>query len=61
MNEMTLPFRHMILNSGPGGLRPSTLPLTEVPHNIESLRVSGEEIFCSYKLEGQSGVRTHDL
>ena len=27
MNEMTLSFRHRIRNSGPGGLRPSTLSL----------------------------------
>ena len=27
MSEMTLSFRHMIRNSNPGGLRPSTLPL----------------------------------
>ena len=27
MNEMTLPFRHMIRNSNPGGLSPSTLTL----------------------------------
>ena len=27
MNEMTLSSRHRIRNSGPGGLRPSTLPL----------------------------------
>ena len=27
MNEMTLPSRHKIQNSNPGGLRPSTLPL----------------------------------
>ena len=27
MNEMTLPSRHRIRNSSPGGLRPSTLPL----------------------------------
>ena len=27
MSEMTLPFRHRIRNSSPGGLRPSTLPL----------------------------------
>ena len=27
MNEMTLPSRHRIRNSYPGGLRPSTLPL----------------------------------
>ena len=27
MNEMTLPYRNRIQNSGPGGLRPSTLPV----------------------------------
>ena len=27
MNEMTLSSRHTIRDSGPGGLRPSTLPL----------------------------------
>ena len=27
MNELTLSSRHGIRNSGPGGLRPSTLPL----------------------------------
>ena len=27
MNEMTLPSRHRILRSSPGGLRPSTIPL----------------------------------
>ena len=27
MNEMTLPSRHRIRNSSPGGLGPSTLPL----------------------------------
>ena len=32
--------------------------VTEVPHNIESLRVSGEENFVSLKLNGQSEVRT---
>ena len=26
MNEMTLPSRHRIQNSNPGGLRPRTLP-----------------------------------
>ena len=34
---------------------------TKVPHHIESLRLSGEEIFFSLKLEGQSKVRTRDL
>ena len=27
MNELTLPSRHRIRHSSPGGLRPSTLPL----------------------------------
>ena len=27
INKMTLPSRHRIRNSNPGGLRPSTLPL----------------------------------
>ena len=40
MNEMTLPSRHRLRNSCHDSLRPSTLP-----HNIESLRVTGEEIF----------------
>ena len=33
----------------------------EAPHNIESLRVSGEETFASLKSECQSGGRTRDL
>ena len=37
------------------------LSVTEVPHNIESLRVSEEETFVSLKLEGQSSVRICDL
>ena len=45
--DMTLPYSRRMRNSNPGGLRPSTLPLvTEAPHNIESSRVSGKEIFC---------------
>ena len=39
MREMTLPCRHRIRNSNPGGLRPSYLSVSEAPHNIESLRV----------------------
>ena len=35
------------------------LSATEVLHNNESLRVSGEDFIL--KLEGQSGVRTRDL
>ena len=37
------------------------LSVTEVPHNVDFLRVSGKETFVSLKLEGQSGVRTRDL
>ena len=51
INEMTLPSRHIIRNLSPGGLRPSTLPSdTEVPHNIEYLRVSGEESFYLFEI-----------
>ena len=40
----------MIQNSSPGGLRPSThLSVREVLHNIQSLRVSGEETFCFFE------------
>ena len=45
MNEMTLPSRHRIRNSNAGGLVPSSLSLGPALHNIESLRVSGEETF----------------
>ena len=62
MNTMTLPSRHRIRNSSPGGLRPSTLPLDHGgSRNIKSLRVSGEETFVSLKLEGQGGVRNRDI
>ena len=63
MNEMTLPSRLRIRNSSHGSLRPSTLPLGHgsSPQYIEALRVSGETHFVSYKLEGQSGVRTCDF
>ena len=59
MNELTLPSRHIIRNSSPGGLRPSTV--MEAPYNIESLRMSGGKHFGYLKLEGQSGVQTRDL
>ena len=56
MNEMTPPSRHSIRNS-----YPRLAGSEEVPHNIESLRVSGEEtFFVSLKVEGQSGVRARD-
>ena len=46
MNEMTLPSRHGIQNSSPGGLKPSTLPLGHGGYgNIEYLRVSGKKYF----------------
>ena len=42
---MTLPSRHTIRNSNPGGLMPSSPPLGPGPRNIEYLRVSREETF----------------
>ena len=45
MHEMSLPSGHVMLNPSAGGLRPSTLSVTDPPHNTESLRVSGEETF----------------
>ena len=41
--------------------RARDLSVTEVPHNIETLRVREEEHFVSLKLEGQNWVRTCDL
>ena len=62
MDEMTLSSRHRIQNSSPGGLRPSTLPpVTEAPHDTESLQVSGKKYFVSIEIEDQSGARTRDL
>ena len=57
MNEVTLPSRHRFQNSGPGGLRSSTLPLSDkAHHNIETLRVIGEETFrFFFILEGKPG------
>ena len=50
MNEMTLPFRHRIRNSGPGGLRPNTLPLGHGGSPQYSIsRVSGEETFYFFE------------
>ena len=60
MNQMSLPFKHRILNSIPGGLRPSTLPLGH-GHLKKKLRVSGEETFASLKSECQNGVRGRNL
>ena len=67
MSKITLPSRHRIRNSSPGGLRPSTLPLSHggssASHNTYewSLRVSGKESFVSLKPECQSGGRIRDL
>ena len=33
----------------------------EVPNKSASSQVSGEETLCSFKREGQSGVRTRNL
>ena len=66
-DKITLPSRYRIRNSSPGGLRPSTLPLSHgvssAPHNTYgwSLRVSGKESFVSLKPQCQSGGRTRDL
>ena len=50
-DEMTLPSGHRTRNSCPGGLRPSTLPLVHGgSHNIESLRVSGEETLSFFEI-----------
>ena len=67
MNKITLPYRHRIRNSSPGGFRPSALPVSHggssAPYNTYewSLRVSGKKIFVSLKPECQSGGRTRDL
>ena len=46
MNEMTMSSRHRIQNSGPGGLRPSTLPLDHgCSPQYGLLHVDGEETF----------------
>ena len=60
MSEMTLPSRHRILNSNPGGLRPSTQPLAHggSPQYCV-LRVDGEGIFLF--LSSQLLLTTEDL
>ena len=60
---MTLPSRHMIRNSNPGGLRPSSLLLSHggSPRYWIFTSEQGRNSFFSLKLEGQSGVRTRDL
>ena len=67
MDKMTLPSRHRIRNSSPGGLRPSTLPLrhggSSAPHNTYewSLQVSGEETIVSLTPECESRGQIRDL
>ena len=46
MTEMTLPSRHRIRKAW---CRARYLSVTEVPHNIESLRVHEEETFCFFE------------
>ena len=58
MSEMTLPSRHRIRNSKPGGLRPSTLPLGHRGSpQCRVLGVDGEETFCFFQT-AETGKRT---
>ena len=58
MNEMTLPSRHRIRNSNPGGRRPSTLPLGHGgPHNTEFQEWMEKKHFCIFQT-ADSGKRT---
>ena len=51
MNEMALPSRHKIqIPVLAVWGRTRYLSVTEVPHNIESLRESGEETFCLFEI-----------
>ena len=62
INEMTLPSRHMIRNSGPRGLVTSTLPLGHGGSPQYWITASErEETFVSSQLGGQSGARTRHL
>ena len=52
---MTLPSRHRIRNSSPGGLRPSTLPLGHRGSpQYWVLRVDGEELFQTAETRKQT-------
>ena len=55
---MTLPSRHTIRNSGPGSLRPSTLPFG---HGGSPQYWIFTKHFVSLKVGGQSGARTRNL
>ena len=58
---MTLPSRHKIRNSKPGGLRPSTLPLG---HGGSAqycvLRVDGEETILFFSQTAETGKRAQN-
>ena len=58
MNEMTLSSKHRIRNSSPGGLRPSSLPLSHrgSPQYCVS-HVDLEETFCFFQTT-ETGNRT---
>ena len=50
MSEMTLPSSHMIRNSHPGGLRPSTLPLGHGgSHNTKFYEWMGKKHVCFFQ------------
>ena len=58
MNEMTLPSRHRLRNSYPGGLRPGKLSLvTEAPHNTEFYEWMGKKQLC-FLQTAETGNRT---
>ena len=63
MNKITLPSRRPGFEIRALAVcgRSRYLSVTEVPHNIESLRVSEKKHFVSFKIEGQSWVPTRDL
>ena len=64
MNDMTLSARHMIRNSCPGGLRPSTLSLVDGGFSQYCIFTSerGRNILYVWNLhEYRSGGRTRNL
>ena len=58
MSEMTLPSRHTIQNSNPGGLnRARYLSVTEAPHNTEFYEWMGKKHICFFQT-AETGKRT---
>ena len=57
MNEMTLPYRHIIRNSGTGGLRLSTLPLVHAgsPQYLTFMSERGRNILFLLNLSARAG------